>query len=325
MALVSRRLLPPLVAGVALTLAAHPLSRAADTGPAHRAAAGRAWTGTWGAAPSHAVPPLADTSIRNVVHTSVGGYAARITVTNRFGTRPLRLGAVTLALQAPGPQRPEAAAGTMRRVTFRGAGAVTVPVGRDLVSDPVDLRVPADAHLLVSLYTPGTQGAATQHRSARQTSFLAPGGDHTTAATGTAYTATTGSWHYLSGVDVLSPLARGSVVALGDSITDGSGSTAGANRRWPDRLAARLGHRHLGVLNAGIAGNRLLDDSAYGPRSCPGGLRGSARGVRCMGSPQARWGRGDASQGGGGPPGEARGRSSSYWVYSGDSDNAGGP
>ncbi|GAA2246735.1 SGNH/GDSL hydrolase family protein [Streptomyces amakusaensis] len=274
----SRRLLCTLVAAAGLTLltptgtlsttAGAPRSGAPNpgvTGAAHD----RGWTGTWAAAPSHAVPALPGSSVRNVVHTSVGGQAARIRVTNRFGTAPLRIGAVTVALQLPGrPASPGAVPGSMRRATFRGATAVTVPAGRDLVTDPVPLEVPAGANLLVTLHTPpgGPDSPATQHRTARQTGFIAPCGGSTATAdeSGTDYTAVTGSWHYLTGVDVLGPRTPGSVVALGDSLTDGTGSTADANRRWPDRLAARLAElpptERLGVLNAGIAGNRLLLD-----------------------------------------------------------------
>ncbi|MER6913398.1 SGNH/GDSL hydrolase family protein [Streptomyces sp. NPDC000594] len=265
------RLVATLVTTVSLTL----LGAVGTTLPAHAAPQRTAeaetaphrplWTGTWATAPSHAVPALPGTSIRNVVHTSVGGHAARIRVTNRLGTAPLRIGALTVALQTPGaPRSPAAVPGSLRPATFRGAASVTVPPGRDLLSDPVRLRVPAAANLLVTLYTPEDSGPATQHRSALQTNFLARGADHTADETGTPYTLTTTSWHYLAGVDVAGSGARGSVVALGDSITDGSGSTSGANRRWPDRLAARLHalppHRRLGVLNAGIAGNRLLLD-----------------------------------------------------------------
>ncbi|MER5767176.1 SGNH/GDSL hydrolase family protein [Streptomyces sp. NPDC001985] len=274
----SRRLLSTAVAAVTLTLltpsgtlSAGPGTRdgqgaGSGTGRASAAAHHRGWAGTWQASPSHAVPALPGTSIRNVVHTSVGGGAARVRVTNRFGTAPLPIGAVTIALQRPGlPKSPEAAPGTMRRAYFDGARAVTVPTGRDLVTDPVPMTVPAGANLLITVYTPTAAGPATQHRSAVQTNFLAPGaGDRTADEGGAAYTTTTGSWHYVTGVDVLSPRTPGSVVALGDSITDGSGSTNSANRRWPDRLAARLGelppHRRPGVLNAGIAGNRLLLD-----------------------------------------------------------------
>ncbi|MFF8957572.1 SGNH/GDSL hydrolase family protein [Streptomyces sp. NPDC014894] len=261
----SRRLLCTLVAAATLTLLTptgtqSATARATTAQAAHR----HGWTGTWQAAPSHAVPPLPGATIRNVVHTSVGGSLARIRLTNRFGATPLQLGAVTVALQLPGrPADPAAVPGSMRRATYQGASAFTVPAGRDLLTDPVPLAVPADANLLVTLYTPvGSAGPATLHRSAFQTNFLAPGGDRTADESGTGFTSTTRSWYYLTGVDVRGSRARGSVVTLGDSITDGTGSTLDANRRWPDRLAARLRelppHRQLGVLNAGIAGNRLF-------------------------------------------------------------------
>ncbi len=238
---------------------------AATSDPAPTSAPGHGWTGTWEAAASGTVPALPGQSIRNVVHTSVGGHAVRVRVTNRLGTAPLQLTSVTVALQESGaPKSAGARAGTMRTATFRHAASVTVPAGADAVSDPVPMRVGADVNLLVTLYTPVDSGPATYHRSALQTSFLAPDGDHTAEESGAAYTATTGSWYYVTGVDVLGAPAAGSVVALGDSITDGSGSTSSANRRWPDRLAARLRalppQRRLGVLNAGIAGNRVLLD-----------------------------------------------------------------
>ncbi|WP_308289968.1 GDSL-type esterase/lipase family protein [Streptomyces cylindrosporus] len=132
-------------------------------------------------------------------------------------------------MQRPGaPKSPDSAPDTLRSVALHGAASVVVPVGEDAVSDPVPLRVPTDANLLVGLYTSADSDPATYHRSALQTSFIAPDGDRTADADGTSYTTTTGSWYYLTGVDVLHAPAAGSVVALGDSITDGSGSTASA-------------------------------------------------------------------------------------------------
>ncbi|MFF3482611.1 SGNH/GDSL hydrolase family protein [Streptomyces sp. NPDC002701] len=224
------------------------------------------WTGTWEGAASGTAAPLPGASIRNVVHTSAGGTAVRVRVSNRLGTLPLVLGAATVARQEPNaPTSPRALPGTMRTLTFGGRKKHTVPAGEDAVSDAVTLDVPAAANLLVTLHTPGEPGPATYHRDALQTNFLAPDGDRVAEADGTSYTATTGSWYYVTGVDVRRPAAEGnpgSVVALGDSLTDGSGSTPSTDRRWPDRLAERLrarpaGHRP-GVLNAGVAGNRLL-------------------------------------------------------------------
>jgi lysophospholipase L1-like esterase len=224
------------------------------------------WTGTWETAPSGTAPALPGASIRNVVHTSVGGSAARIRVSNRLGTAPLQLDAVTVALQEWGrPMSPNADPGSLRVATFAGRRSVTIPVGQDMVSDPVGLPIPDDANLLISVHTPADSGPATYHRSAFQTNFLAREGDRTADEPGTAYTVTLGNWYYVTGVDVLGAPAAGSVVALGDSLTDGTGSTSSANRRWPDLLAARLrmlpAYRRLGVLNAGISGNRLLKES----------------------------------------------------------------
>ncbi|WP_327432742.1 SGNH/GDSL hydrolase family protein [Streptomyces sp. NBC_01236] len=235
----------------------------AESAPVGGTATAQTWTGTWEAAASGTTPALPGASIRNVVHTSVGGRAARVRISNRLGTKPLQLGAVTLALQRRGaPTSPRAAAGSMRTVTFAGARAVTIPAGRDLVSDPVAVAVPADSNLLISLHTPADSGPATYHRSALQANFLVRKGNRTAQESGTAYTATLGNWYYVTGVDVLGSPAVGSVVALGDSLTDGTGSTFSANHRWPDRLADRLRglppYGRLGVLNAGIAGNRVL-------------------------------------------------------------------
>jgi len=126
----------------------------------------------------------------------------------------------------------------------------------------VTLAVPAATNLLVTLHTPGDPGPATYHRDALQTNFIAPKGNRVTSMRGTAFTVTTRSWYYVTGVDVRRPEPAASVVTLGDSLTDGSGSTPSANRRWPDRLAERLralpARSQQGVLNAGVAGNRLL-------------------------------------------------------------------
>ncbi|MGV9904049.1 GDSL-type esterase/lipase family protein [Streptomyces sp. NPDC003388] len=212
------------------------------------------WTGSWEAAPSGTAAALSGAAFRNVVHLSVGGGAVRVRLSNRLGTAPLRLGAVTVALRRGAGA--DAVPGTLRNATFQGAPTATVPPGRDLLTDPVPLAVPAAADLLVTVLTPDGSGPATFHRTALQTSYLAPvGAGHAADETGAAYTRATGSWYYVTGVDVLGT-AEGSVVAFGDSLTDGNGSTPGANHRWPDRLAGRL--TRLGVLNAGVAGNRLL-------------------------------------------------------------------
>ncbi|MFF7352592.1 MULTISPECIES: SGNH/GDSL hydrolase family protein [Streptomyces] len=221
------------------------------------------WTGSWETAPSGTTPALPGAAVRNVVHLSTGGTAVRVRLSNRFGTAPLQLGAVTVALRAAGPN---AVPGSLRTATFQGAPAVTVPPGQDAVTDPVPLPVPAAADLLVTVYTPGDSGPATYHQTALQTSYLAPAGAGRAGDEGgAAYTTAISRWYYVTGVDVLGG-AAGSVVAFGDSLTDGNGSTPDTNHRWPDRLAEQLRADRLGVLNAGISGNRLLHDGA-GPNA----------------------------------------------------------
>ncbi|MEV7323631.1 SGNH/GDSL hydrolase family protein [Streptomyces sp. NPDC093970] len=245
------------VLGAALLIAVGTSGRAgADTGPSP-------WTGSWEAAPSGTAPAVPGAAYRNVVHLSVGGSAVRVRVSNRLGSAPLRLGAVTVALRRG--TGPDAVPGSMRAATFDGARTAVVPAGQDLVSDPVPLAVPAAADLLITVETPGRPGPATYHRVALQTGYLAAHGAGRAADEhGDAYTGTTGNWYYVTGVDVRG-VTLGSVVAFGDSLTDGNGSSFGTNHRWPDRLAERLRPYRIGVLNAGISGNRLLLDSTGGP------------------------------------------------------------
>ncbi|MER5750840.1 SGNH/GDSL hydrolase family protein [Streptomyces sp. NPDC002088] len=218
------------------------------------------WTGTWAAATSGyaAVGPWTDRTLRLVVHTSVGGPRVRLRFDNTFGSAPVRIGRATVAVRAAGA----AARAVPVRLSFRGAAGIDVPAGAQAVSDPLGFKVPANADLLVSFHLPGTVRAAPVHRLAVQRSYLSGPGDHTADGSAAAYTSTLTTWPLLTGVDVSG--GPGSVVALGDSITDGDRSTAGANRRWPDVLADRLLRQtavpRYGVLNQGISGNRVVTD-----------------------------------------------------------------
>ncbi|MET8763208.1 SGNH/GDSL hydrolase family protein [Lentzea sp. NPDC004782] len=228
------------------------------------------WVGTWATAPSSAVPGTENGypnfSIRNIVHISAGGRELRVRLSNAYGRTPVQFGAVTVA-RAAGPDTPTAVPGTMRTLTFGGSPSITAPPGADVVSDGVALTVPADSDLLVSVFTPAPGGPVTHHQLTMQNSYFTRDGDHTADESAAAFRERTSVWHYVSGVDVRSSTLRGSVVALGDSITDGANSTWGANLRWPDQLADRVNTR-LGVLNAGISGNRLLlDGDSAGPNA----------------------------------------------------------
>ncbi|MEU6551262.1 SGNH/GDSL hydrolase family protein [Streptomyces sp. NPDC046915] len=252
-----------ILAAALLTLAGATTTGAGPAVPP-KAQARPAWTGSWEAAPSGTASVVPGATIRNVVHLSVGGRVLRVRLSNRLGTAPLTLGAVTVALRRAGG--PDAVPGTMRTATFDGAPTVTVPPGRDLVTDPVRLVAPAASDLLVTVHTRSAAGPATYHSTALQTGYVAPGGegdgdDVAADEDGSAYPVATSHWYYVTGVDVRGP-ATGSVVAFGDSLTDGTCTTPDANHRWPDRLAERLRAlppgRRPGVLNAGISGNRLL-------------------------------------------------------------------
>ena len=262
--IVMRRLL--VFGATVLTAALVTSSTATSTPPPTRAPGG--WVGTWTASPGAGVAGTdngyPNFSIRNIVHTSVGGSKARVRLSNTFGRTPLTLGHVTIAVAQSGTS-PAAKPGTMRTVTFGGQRSTVVPAAAEVLSDPVNLLVPRDSDLLITTYTPTPSGPVTYHSLATQTSFFTRDGDFADQESGAAFTEQTGVWHYVSGVDVQSA-APGSVAILGDSITDGAGSTVNANNRWPDLLSDRLRGR-LGVLNAGISGNRLLLDvpgSAFG-------------------------------------------------------------
>ncbi len=228
------------------------------------------WVGTWATAPSSAIPGTENGypnfSMRNIVHVSAGGREVRVRLSNVYGRTPTLFGQVTVA-RAAGPDTPLAVPGTMRTLTFGGSQSITAPAGADVVSDGVALNVPADSDLLVSIFTPSPGGPVTHHQLTMQNSYFTRDGNQTANESAAPFRERTTAWHYVSGVDVRSSTLRGSVVALGDSITDGANSTWGANLRWPDQLADRINTR-MGVLNAGISGNRLLlDGTSAGPNA----------------------------------------------------------
>ncbi|MFI6404268.1 SGNH/GDSL hydrolase family protein [Streptomyces sp. NPDC050548] len=249
------------------------------------------WVGAWSAAPVGGEPGtgaagMAGRSVRNIVHTSAAGTSARITLSNLYGRSPLTLTHASIALAA-GHNSSAAAPGTMRRLTFGGATSVTVPAGQQALSDAVRLQVPQGADVLVTTYAPAGSGPVTFHPYARQTSYLADG-DRVENPSGAPYTQRTPVWRYLTALDVLSRDATGTVVAFGDSITDGSTSTRSANRRWPDALSRRLsaavadGRKDVprySVVNEGISGNQILAGEAGRPAENQDGLTRFARDV----------------------------------------------
>ncbi|MEU8215628.1 SGNH/GDSL hydrolase family protein [Micromonospora taraxaci] len=217
---------------------------------------------TWAASADRQGAGPAERSYRLVVHTSVGGDALRIRLTNAFGEHPVTFGSAYAGLQRQGA---ELVRGSNRRLTFGGQPSVTVPAGETVLSDPLTGRLAARSNLVVSLHVTGAQGPTSGHGMAMQTSY-ATAGDHAAEEAATPWTDTMTSWYWLDAVSVRTSTAINSVVALGDSITDGWASSTNANRRWPDYLSRRLqaatGSPMRGVANAGISGNKVLADGA---------------------------------------------------------------
>ncbi|HWJ94376.1 MAG TPA: SGNH/GDSL hydrolase family protein, partial [Telluria sp.] len=225
---------------------------------------GARWVATWGAAPagppaSSSTQTFSNQTLRLIAHTSIGGARVRIRLSNEMGSAPLRIGSAHIGLRASGAS---IVAGTDRTLTFGGKTSITIPPGAPALSDPVVLTVAPLSDVAVSLYLPGTVGAATVHGNAMQTSYVSTAGNYT-ASTTLPTQLTIATWPFLAEVDVESDSAA--IVTLGDSITDGLRSTSNANRRWPDWLARRLNPAsRLAVVNRGITGNRLLANAVSG-------------------------------------------------------------
>ena len=232
------------------------------------------WIGTWATSAQHFVPESLQTyrnqSLRLIVRTSVGGKKVRIKISNTFGDQPLLIGGAHIARRTAAADIDPA---SDRTLMFHGNSSTTVPARSMVVSDPVELDVPALSDLAISLFLPETTTAATLHVLALQTSYVSPDMGDFMAAVKFPVAKTIHSWPFLTGVDVAASPRGAAIVAFGSSLTDGDGSTLDTNRRWPDVLAERLqkGDREaeLGVLNEGIIGNRLLSDS-HSPRQAGG-------------------------------------------------------
>jgi lysophospholipase L1-like esterase len=249
----------------------------------------RVWIATWGASqqipePQNALPPddLRDATLRQIFHLSAGGSELRVHLSNAFGTEPLHVTTVHIA-------RPLAVdsdaidPATDRALTFAGAGDVTIPAGAEFVSDPIAFPVATLSNVAVSIHLDAPPEPETGHPGSRATSWFVHGdqtaarvlhGDQTAArvlgSSGQVTPKKVEHWYQICGIDVLADSAAGSVVALGDSITDGHASTTNGNDRWTDVLSTRfqrsLATRDIGVSNQGIGGNHLLTDG-LGPNA----------------------------------------------------------
>ncbi|WP_327732341.1 SGNH/GDSL hydrolase family protein [Streptomyces sp. NBC_00487] len=272
------------VASAAVVALVRSPQRTDGAGTGDAATSARHWVNTWSAMPQLTepanMPPapftgeravLVDTTLRQTVRVTTGGDRVRLRFSNAFGGSALPLTAVTVALPLGGRAGVGAIEpGTSRTVTFSGREATTVPVGAQVVSDPLDFTLRPGTNLTVTAYLAAGQAslALTSHPGSRTTSYLRHG-DHTEDADLPGATPTN-HWYLLSDVEVLSRPATTAVAVLGDSLTDGRGSTTNGNNRWPDQLFDRLqrqpGTRHIAVVNQAAGGNRVLNDG-LGPNA----------------------------------------------------------
>jgi lysophospholipase L1-like esterase len=220
------------------------------------------------AGPPRPPPPVTvnNQTLRQIVHTSVGGDRVRVVISNVFGTAPVEIGAGAIA---PRDQGAAVRVTGAQALTFGGRKTASILPGAVLVSDPVTFTVAPVSDLVVDLYVPGQLGIGpspvTTHNGASQTSYLSASGNHVGAAS-LPVDREFGAWLLLARVEVAAAPDTRVIVAFGDSITDGARSTANLNARWPDTLARRLAEQRRGakvsVLNLGISGNQVLGDGA---------------------------------------------------------------
>jgi lysophospholipase L1-like esterase len=226
------------------------------------------WVVSWGTSPAPAPTDAASArkegleldhqTLREIVHLSIGGPMVRVRLSNVFGKESLRIGSAHVALRGNGSS---IARDSDHVLTFSGVPEVTIPPNAIVLSDPVPLVVRDGSDLAISLFIPGHSTGAAVHYLALQTSYVGEG--DLTSAGGVENAHAITSWMFLAGVDVSASPRAAAIAVFGDSRVDGDGSTQDANWRWPDSLAQRLSRQGLalGVLNAGIIGNRILRDS----------------------------------------------------------------
>ncbi len=240
------------------------------------------WVGTWATAAEPFIPKSLETyanqSLRLIVHTSTGGTRVRVKISNTYGDGPLLIGDAHIARRTA---EAEIDPRSDRMLKFHAETSTTVAAGSMVVSDPVEMEVPALSDLAVSVFLPQRTEAKTSHAMAKQTSYVSSETGDSTGARKFPVANTIQSWPFLTGVDVEASPESAAIVAFGSSLTDGDGTTADTNGRWPDVLAKRLQERaggkvEIGVLNEGIIGNRLLNDSPKGADNPFGAALGEA-------------------------------------------------
>jgi lysophospholipase L1-like esterase len=230
------------------------------------------WVTTWGCGPQLTEPgnlppaPLANSTLRQFVHVTIGGSHLRVRLSNAYGTSPVTMNSVHVALAAGAGSAGSGNINTAtdKALTFHGAPSITIPAGEVVLSDPFDYNLPALTNLAISIYFGNISSTTINgHPGSRTTSFIQA--SNVVSAASLPGAATTQHWYIITGVDVLADSSSKIVVTLGDSITDGRGSTTDGNNRWPDDLARRL------IANAPTAGV-AVDNMGIGGNGIFGGL-----------------------------------------------------
>lgn len=227
------------------------------------------WVTTWSTSPSTMPQSGADEAagardqtLRLIVHSSIGGSSLRLRLSNYHGDGPMNIGAASVALQTQGSS---IQSGSSMAVTFNGQPIVTIARGATIFSDPVDFDVPELTNLSVSLYLPGASGFLTAHALSNQTNYLTGSGNQVTSSRLTG-AAETPAWSLLTAIDVIADESITAIAMVGDSITDGWGSTLSGNQRWPNHFARRLfqdeSMAKFAIVNAGISGNQVTSEAS---------------------------------------------------------------
>ncbi len=222
------------------------------------------WVGTWSAAPqlvetgnNPPAPGLTNNSLRQVLRVSLGGDTIRVRISNEFSASPVTMNSVQIAVSTGGSAIDR---NTLKKLKFGGNAQVTMVAGTAIVSDPIAFNLAPRMTVAITIYYSATSASITGHPGSRTTSYIISG--NTTTVTDFTGAVTTDHWYNITGIDVLAPFAAASVAILGNSITDGRGSTTNLQNRWPDTFSERLlnnaATHQVAVLNQGIGGNAVL-------------------------------------------------------------------
>jgi lysophospholipase L1-like esterase len=227
---------------------------------------GRKWVGTWSTGlqlvetrNNPPIPGLTDNSLRQVVRVSIGGETLRVKLSNEFSKSPVTMHSVQIAASVGGNLINKS---TNISLTFGGSKAVTLDAGATITSDPFEFNLQPRMDVVITIYFGSTPPDLTGHPGSRTTSYLLAGNN--VSETDFSGSVTTEHWYFINGIDVQAPSTASCIAILGNSITDGRGSTTDKQDRWPDLLSERLlanrDTRQVGVLNLGIGGNCVLKD-----------------------------------------------------------------